>query len=257
MSEKYIADNFPKGYEYLKENEEFLRGRERGRMNIEGWFLYIYPKSLNAFEQEKIITPDISLGTNMTYDNGKFYHGTTLYSFVKNNIVKEDYKYWLCLLSSSIMWFFIKNTGTELRGGYFRFKTNYLTPFPLPKLKNINEQQPFIEKADKMLELNKRLQEKKTKFTNRVKDNFEIEKTSKKLDAFYDFDFKTFVAELKKQKIKLSLIQQDEWEEYFTAYKTEINNLQSQINQTDKEIDQMVYKLYELTEEEILIIENS
>ena len=28
------------------------------------------------------------------------------------------------------MWFFLKNTGTELGGGYFRFKTNYLKPFP-------------------------------------------------------------------------------------------------------------------------------
>ena len=257
MSEDYIAKNFPKGYEYLKENETFLRGRERGKMDIDGWFLYIYPKSLNAFEQEKIITPDISLGTNMTCDIGQFYHGTTLYSFIKNNTVKEDYKYWLCLLNSSIMWFFIKNTGTELRGGYFRFKTNYLNPFSLPKLKNISEQQPFIEKADKMLELNKQQQEKKTKFLNRVKDNFEIEKISKKLDSFYEQDFKTFVSELKKQKIQLSLIQQDEWEEYFNAYKIEINQIQAEINKTDKEIDQMVYKLYELTEEEILIIENS
>ncbi len=33
--------------------------------------------------------------------------------------------------------------------------------------------------------------------------------------------------------------------------------LQIQINQTDKEIDQMVYELYDLTEDEINIIENS
>ena len=35
------------------------------------------------------------------------------------------------------------------------------------------------------------------------------------------------------------------------------NNLQTQINQTDKEIDQMVYQLYELTEKEIKIVEES
>jgi len=72
-----------------------------------------------------------------------------------------------------------------------------------------------------------------------------------------DFDFKTFISELKKQKIKLSLTQQDEWENYFDAYKKEINELQTQISQTDNEIDKMVYELYELTEEEILIVENS
>jgi len=82
-------------------------------------------------------------------------------------------------------------------------------------------------------------------------------KITKKLDAFYEHDFKTFVAELKKQKIKLSLTQQDEWEDYFNNYKTEINQIQAEINKTDKEIDQMVYKLYELTEEEIKIVEES
>lgn len=257
MTEDYIQQNFPKGYDYLKKNEEFLRGREKGKMDKAGWFLYIYPKSLAEFEQEKISTPDISLGSNMTLDSGVYYHGTTLYSFIKKDTVKEDYKFFLSIFNSSLLWFFIKNTGTELRGGYFRFKTNYLNPFPLPKSGNLEEQQLFIKNADKMLKLNKQLQEKKSNFINRIKDNFEIEKTNKKLDTFYDFDFKTFVSELRKQKVSLSLVQQDEWSEYFNTYKTEINNLQSEINQIDRTIDQMVYELYGLTEEEIKIVEES
>ncbi len=255
MTEDYIKQNFPKGYQYLKDNETVLRNREHGKMDKEGWFLYIYPKSLTEFEQSKIITPDISFKTNMSLDIGTFYHGTTLYSFIKSDNVKEDYKFYLSLFNSPLMWFFIKNTGTELRGGYFRFKTKYLEPFPLPKLENLNDQQPFIEKADLMLSLNKKLQDKKTKFINRITSNLEIAKISKKLDSFYNFDFKSFVAELKKQKVKLTLVQQDEWEEYFTAYQTEINQLQAQIDATDKEIDQMVYQLYGLTEEEIGIVE--
>ncbi len=57
---------------------------------------------------------------------------------------------------------------------------------------------------------------------------------------------------LKNQNITLSLIQHDEWEDCFTKYKTKINHLQSQ---TDYKIDQMVYKLYGLTDEEIVIVE--
>ncbi len=56
-------------------------------------------------------------------------------------------------------------------------------------------------------------------------------------------------------KNDLSLVQQDEWEEYFTAYKTELNTLQQQITTTDNENDEMVYELYELTEREIKIVE--
>ncbi len=108
-----------------------------------------------------------------------------------------------------------------------------------------------------MLALHKNLQEKTGKFIKRIKSNLEIEKISKNLQQFYNFDFKTFVKELKKQKVKLSLSEQDEWEDYFEQYKTEINNIQKQINQTDKEIDRMIYELYELSPEEIKIAEEA
>jgi len=75
------------------------------------------------------------------------------------------------------------------------------------------------------------------------------------LARFDELDFTQFVAELKKQKIALTLKQQDEWEEYFSDYKTECNSLSAKISETDKEIDRMVYGLYGLSEEEIEIIE--
>lgn len=84
-----------------------------------------------------------------------------------------------------------------------------------------------------------------------------MESLSKKLEAFHLYDFKTFLDELKKKKVTLSLKQQDEWEEYFNEHKEKILELQSQINQNDREIDQLVYRLYGLTEEEIKIVEES
>lgn len=115
----------------------------------------------------------------------------------------------------------------------------------------------WLRTAQKGRKLNNDIQQKKDRFTNRIKANIEIEKVNNKLDVFYDSDFKTFLAELKKQKIKLSLVQQDEWEEYFNAYKSEINQLQSEIEKTDKEINQKVCELYGLTEEEIEIVEGA
>lgn len=48
-----------------------------------------------------------------------------------------------------------------------------------------------------------------------------------------------------------------EWLDLFEENKKKAQELQTQINQTDKEIDAMVYELYGLTEEEIKIIEAS
>ena len=41
----------------------------------------------------------------------------------------------------------------------------------------------------------------------------------------------------------------------FENDKKEVSALQNQINITDKEIDQMVYKLYDLSDDEISIVE--
>ena len=48
-----------------------------------------------------------------------------------------------------------------------------------------------------------------------------------------------------------------DWMEVFETKKAEAQNLKAEIDKTDKEIEQMVYELYNLTEEEIQIVENS
>jgi hypothetical protein len=259
MSEEYIRDNYPKGYEYLKANEEFLRGREKGRFdNPKEWFLFSRKQGIDGVEQNKIITPDIALRSQMSIDSGKYYHGTTLYSFIKKDNTKEDYRYFLSLFNSSLMWIFIQNTSSELRGGYFRFKTKYLEQFPLPKLNNIDEQQPFIDKADTMLELNKKLYQVKQDFINEL----ELDKIPKKLQAFELLEFDEFIKEYKKAK-KLKFGDKleerefkNQWRALFDNDKAIVCELKSKIDTTDKEIDSMVYKLYNLTDEEVAIVES-
>jgi hypothetical protein len=106
-----------------------------------------------------------------------------------------------------------------------------------------------------MLSLNAALQTQRQRFPKRLIDNFASIKRTGAFEHFDTLEFKQFVAELKKQKITISLKQQDEWEEYFNAYKSGCCNFVSQIAETDKEIDKMVYELYGLTEEEIEIVE--
>ena len=43
------------------------------------------------------------------------------------------------------------------------------------------------------MELNRQLQKKKNRFLNRIKDNLELEKITKKLGTFYDYDVKVFI----------------------------------------------------------------
>ena len=63
------------------------------------------------------------------------------------------------------------------------------------------------------------------------------------------------------QKSVINSIREDErnfkndWKALFENDKKEVLEIQNQINQTDKEINQMVYKVYDLTEDEIKIVE--
>lgn len=45
--------------------------------------------------------------------------------------------------------------------------------------------------------------------------------------------------------------------DFFETEKQKVNTIQAEIEATDKQIDQMVYNLYELTPEEIEIVENA
>ncbi|MCJ0743465.1 Eco57I restriction-modification methylase domain-containing protein [Pedobacter montanisoli] len=134
--EDEIKNQFPLAYAYLKECESILRDREKGRFNIDDeWFQFGRKQGINFAEKEKLVAPEISLGGNFAYDkNGRFYSTTKVYGYIKKDGVKESYLFWLGLFNSKLFWYFIQQTGYVLRGGYFTFKTNYILPFPVPKI---------------------------------------------------------------------------------------------------------------------------
>ena len=147
--ESELSGLFPLGYEYLKKCEKVLRDREKGRLkNDSYWFKYIYPKNLNLFSKEKLIAPEISIGGNFTIDEkGQFYATTTIYGYVKNEGVPESYKCLLAILNSQLFWWFLVRTGTVLANGYFRYKPDYIKPFPMPiiPLKEIKKLERLVD----------------------------------------------------------------------------------------------------------------
>jgi hypothetical protein len=108
-----------------------------------------------------------------------------------------------------------------------------------------------------MLTLNKELQEQSQKFQRTIQRKFELEELPKKLQDWYLLSYSDFIKELGKKKIKLTLSQEAEWEDYFMQESKKALEIKVTIDVTDKSIDKMVYELYGLSEEEIAIVENS
>ena len=138
-----------------------------------------------------------------------------------------------------------------------QFDNPITSRIPIPKivLDNENIQLPFIALADKMLEMNKELKEKENKFVELLKADFNIQKISSKLEHWTKLNWAEFEKELKKAKVTLSGEKREDWFERFNRFKSSSQQLKSEIDQSDKKIDQLVYQLYELTEEEIKIVE--
>jgi type I restriction-modification system DNA methylase subunit len=160
----------------------------------------------------------------------------------------------LLILSSSVIAYFFRKSSDRQDIIFPEIKIHELSSLPIKLPSNCEK---FTAVADSILELHSLLQKNINKFLNRVTDNFELTKKSKKLESFYQHEFKVFIAELKKKNVNLTLLQQDEWEEYFTSYKDKINEFQIEISATRAKVDKMVYQLYELSEKEIKIIEIS
>lgn len=213
-------------------------------------------KKILEFKEDLILLPRTVLKIRACIKKDDSHILDRIYYFSNKSSLKNEYL--LCLLNSKIMTFFYnyKYGSTKIGGGYIDLKGEQIKNFLVYNIP-LEKQKPFIEKANIMLELNKELQNKIQKFKNRLSSNFDLKEFSKKLENFYKLDFKEFLKELGKQKIKLSLSEQDEWEEYFENYKINILKIENQIEMTNKEIDTLIYNLYNLTPEEIEIIENN
>lgn len=105
------------------------------------------------------------------------------------------------------------------------------------------------------MELNKQFHEHTQKFLRFIESSYHPKTLSTKLQDFHTLDFSEFVPELKKQKVKLSKQEEFDLLDLFETQKAQALDLQQQLEQTDHEIDNMVYALYGLTEEEIRLVE--
>lgn len=206
---------------------------------------------LDEFSKPKILYPNMTSLFPFVYDDKGFYGNDKTFMITANDDT-INLKYITAILNSKLCKLWIWYNCPELQGGTREIRKVYFENFSIPEC---SDQQPFIVLADKMLSLHQQLQEKRSKFLRRLNDNFEGVKVTTALQTFDQLGFKSFVAELKKQKIKLSLVQQDEWEEYFNQYKAACNEISTQITATNQEIDLRVYHLYSLTYDEVLTVD--
>lgn len=205
--------------------------------------------------KEKILFRRVANRLTATLDTNQFYGLHTLVVMNLKHDVDINLRYFLGLFNSRLMTYYYQKVFASTKTVFSEIGARQVKLLPI-KFTSIKNQELIIEKVNCMLILNESLNGDKKKFSNRVLTNFNLKKLSK-LKNFENLDFSQFHTQLKKQKIKLTLEQQDQWEVYFNKHKSSILHLQDEINQKDKEIDNMIYEIYGLNKTEIQIIENN
>jgi len=253
---EFNPEEYPAIYNYLENFKSKLEIRPEVREKRYNWYAMSRYASdyYHLFGLPKIIYIHTAVNHKFYYDEAGYYINNSCY------LISNADKFLSVWLNSKIFSFYKKLNfvayGDSSESGRAKLDYNKIVNVPIPNI-NTEQKQPFIEKADTMLSLNKELQEHNQKFQRSLARKFALTELPKKLQDWYLLSYADFIKELEKKKIKLSLNEEAEWETYFTTEAKKALELKTQIAQTDKEIDQMVYALYELTEDEIKIVEGS
>jgi len=215
--EKILKEKFPLTYNYLLNfKDELIQKKIKYKTNKVYWYSLHRAREISLFEQEKILTPYLSIGGDMTLDKKYFYTNTKNYTLIKYPKIKEDYKFYLSILNSKLFWFFLKNTGTVFRGGYFAYTTDYLSTFKFPKIKNLEDTRPFEILVDYVIFAKEQNLTLESSYFESVIDgmvyDLYFEKEMKKADCYISDEVKNIVlswdkdssAEIKKQFITLT-----------------------------------------------------
>ena len=187
--------------DYLKSNKQKLSNRaDKKRRETAKWWNFNFPLHENLYSLPKIFTNYRNRESKFALDCNNEYLGFTNTTIIFSNNDKINIKYVLSLLNSDLFDFRYKSIGKLATGGSYEFLPNGLSKFCIPEI-SLEEQKPFIELTNKIINLNIDLFKTKTPNTKRL--------------------------------------------------------LEDQIRNIGDNINDLVYKLYDLTEDEIKIIEES
>jgi type I restriction-modification system DNA methylase subunit len=132
ISEAYIRDELPLSWDYFEAHKEALEGREGGKWEgRDDWYAFGYPKSMERFENPKLIGAEIAgEATFMLDEKGTWYfkagYGVQLVPDYQNRT-----EIFSALLNSKVLDFYLKHITSLKMGGYYKYTSHYLEPLPV------------------------------------------------------------------------------------------------------------------------------
>ncbi|MBF9151657.1 Eco57I restriction-modification methylase domain-containing protein [Novosphingobium jiangmenense] len=177
----------------------------------------------------------------------------------KTYFVPTDDKSLLAFLNSKLAWFCFTSRTTAVRGGFFEATAQHMETLPIAKGTDFQRAElgSLAEAAQAAAERRYALQQAITRRIPDLAVDPANAKLTGKLKEWWNLpDFAAFQKEVEKAlKAKIPLQERNDWENWITTSRAEIHGLTAEIARLEAEINAKVYALFDLTPDEITLLE--
>ncbi len=209
----------------------------------------------DRFSERKILSTKISSRPTFAADSSGGFLGNTSYFMTAG----AETDFLLGLLNSSVAEIFLPDLFTPKEGGFFEIQPKGLGKLPIPHATPDQREAlgKLAEAAQTAAELRYALQ---LSITRRIPDlaaDTASAKLSSKLKEWWLLsDFAAFQKEVKKSlKAEVPLKDRNDWQDWIAETKARIDQLSAEIAQAESAINAQVYALFNLTQDEIELLE--
>lgn len=211
------------------------------------------PRNLEMFSNPKLFirqTGDYPIAT--FDDTGKVGKNTIHCIYSKEDKQEISLKYALGLINSKLMrWVFQHDNFHIVGKPLAETKKVYVERLPIAVSNNQDE---IVELVDKLLENRTSYFFKSNHFSKYIMSMYHPKNMTVKLFTFFKLSYSEFIAELKAQKVNLTAVQKMDLLNLFEEKKKELVILSLTIQNIEDDLDNKVYRLFQLDKADIEVI---
>ncbi|MGH6848891.1 MAG: Eco57I restriction-modification methylase domain-containing protein, partial [Methylocella sp.] len=208
----------------------------------------------SAMQKPKIIWPQILDQPEFCFDRNEYYPINKAYFFPTEDVALAAY------LNSRTIWFCFISDSVPKSGGYREATAQHICPLPSAD-RSSRHWHELRALGGLSTQLAENRYETQKALLRRIPDLCPHDRKPKlttRLEEWWKLDFKSFQAEIKKAfKADIPLKQRNEWEAFLREEGEKVRRLTVEIEQAEREIDAIVYQLFDLTPDETSLLESS
>ena len=256
----------------------FLINTPKGKVNIDDYpairdWLLPFKKDLErrATKQEWFELQQAQLAYQPSFATPKIIYGhfaqDRIFAFDTEGYFSNDKSYFipnatfdlLALLNSKVVWSFVTGISPAVRGGFHEMRVQYLETVPIPTTAPSDKKRLIQLGTHCTTAAYQRLQIQ-DKVCHRILDlaPADRKKLSRKLEEWWTLDFTAFREEVKRVfRTEIPVNERGEWETYLAKHSAQVRKLDDEIIKAERDVDTIVYRLFDLTPDEIALLEAS